>query len=122
MSFYPDLAAVADDLLSNAVFGQTGAIRRITRTGGGPSDETSTAATVDYPCQLVVMPVRARDVDGTLVKSGDWWVYAATGGLSVTPTTTDRVVCTAGDLVIVDAREIAPAGVTTHFMLLARAA
>lgn len=122
MSFYDDLAGVADDMLASTAFGQAGAIRRLTRADGGPGDVTSDAAVTDHACQLVAMPVRAKDVDGTVIKSGDWWVYVAPGGLSITPTTTDRVICSAGNLAIVDARNVAPAGTTTHFLLLARSA
>ena len=100
--------------------GQLGSIRRITSTGGGPSSLTpGTETTTDHACRLVIFPVDQKDVDGELVKSGDWRaIVEAVEG--VEPTTTDRLVCSEGPLVIADAGKFAPAGLTTHYDMIVR--
>lgn len=117
MTFYDRMAAVAARLLASK--GQTGAIRRTVITGGGPSDPTGGTATVtDYPAQMAVFPIDQSDVDGELVKAGDFRVIVE--ALTITPKTTDQVVCDLGTLRIVDAGRFAPAGTVTHYRMVAR--
>ena len=119
MTFYAEMAALSAELLANAEFGETGAIRRTVTTGGGPSDPTGgTVVTTDYPCQLAAFPVDQKDVDGTVIKAGDFRVMVAP--LAIVPTTTDKVVCSLGLLTIVDAGQFAPAGTTTHYYMVGR--
>lgn len=120
MTFYADLAATATELL--AELGEAGSIRRRTVTGGGPSALSGGAATVtDYACRVAVLPVTQRDVDGTLVKAGDFQAFVAPG-VAVTPATTDKLVCSLGVLTIVDAGEVKPAGTVTHYEMIVRRA
>ena len=113
-------AALADRILGSDK-GETGAIRRTTVTGGGPSDPAGgTTVESDYPCRLAAFPVAQRDIDGTLVKAGDFRVLVATGGLDITPTTTDLIVTSNGLLTIIDAGRFAPAGTVTHYKMIGR--
>jgi len=117
VTFYPNAAALATRMLSQ--FGQAGSIRRTTATGGGPASPTGgTVTTTDYPARLALFPVDQSDVDGVLVKAGDWRVVVAP--LEIVPTTTDRIVCSEGVLTIVDAGKFAPAGTVTHYRMVAR--
>jgi len=119
MSIYDVGKALADRQL--AAKGQAAAIRRTVVTGGGPSDPTGgTSAVTDYPIQAALFPVSLADVDGTFIKAGDWRVLASTAGLTITPTTSDQLVCTEGTLRIVDAGKFAPAGKITHYNMIAR--
>lgn len=113
---YAAKAATARRLL--AKFGQTAHIRRTTTSGGSPSTGGGTATTVDTPALLVVLPVDGKDVDGTLIKAGDWWVYVE--ALGIDPTTTDKIVCSEGVLTVIDPRKIAPAGETVLWQIIAR--
>lgn len=119
MTVYTRGAALADRILGSDK-GETGAIRRTTVAGGGPSTGAGTVTVTDYPCRLAAFPVAQRDIDGTYIKAGDWRVLVATGGLSVTPTTTDKLVCSQGVLTIVDAGQFDPAGTVTHYKMIAR--
>jgi hypothetical protein len=132
-------AALADRILGSDK-GETGAIRRTTVTGGGPSVGEGTTTVTDYPCRLAAFPVALRDVDGTYIKAGDWRVLVATGigqgqanawplddavdaiedFADIEPTTTDKLVCSQGVLTIVDAGQFDPAGVVTHYKMIAR--
>jgi len=120
VSIYTSAADVTLSLLES--FGEAATIRRTTVTSGSPSDPAAgSAASADYPCRLAVFPVDLRDIDGTTIKSGDFRVIVAAKGLSITPMTTDQVVCSAGTLAIVDAGRFAPAGTVTHYKMVARA-
>lgn len=119
MSIYDRAIAVVKRQLADK--GQLGAVRRITVSGGGPASPTAGTQTVtDYPARLALFPVDQKDVDGTLIKAGDWRVIVGTDGLSIEPTTTDRIVCTEGVLTIVDPGKFAPAGTVTHYSMVAR--
>ena len=119
MSIYTRGRAVADRQLADK--GQLGAVRRTTFAGGGPASATAATVTVtDYPCRMAVFPINLRDVDGTLVKAGDYRVLVSTAGLSITPTTSDKLVTAQGVLTIVDAGRFDPAGVVTHYKMVAR--
>ncbi len=103
--------------------GEVGHIRRTSVSGGGPSDTSGgTVTETDHACRVALLPIDQRDVDGTLVKAGDWRAYVAASGLSITPTTTDKLVCSEGVLSIVDAGKFAPAGTVTHYEMTVRRA
>lgn len=123
MTIYDEFQSLANELLavSDDTFGQLGAIRRTATSGGGASDATDGRQTVtDYPANMAVFPVSLKDIDGTFIKAGDWRVLVATTGLTITPTTTDKVVCTEGVLSIIDPGKFAPNGTVTHYKMVAR--
>ncbi|MDP9590581.1 UNVERIFIED_ORG: hypothetical protein J2W19_003145 [Shinella zoogloeoides] len=72
-----------------AKFGQAGAIRRTTTSGPAYDPET---VTTDHACQLAVMQYTDDKIDGTLIMRGDKLVYLSTAGLSIEPSTADKVV------------------------------
>lgn len=135
MTFYDQMAGVADELLSISEFGQLAAVRRVVKGVRSPTSVDASSDTVtDYPCLVALFPVSQRDIDGTHVKAGDWRALVATkdpagtwddgqalGVFSaITPTTTDRLICSEGDLKIVDAGKFAPAGQVTHYRMVVR--
>jgi hypothetical protein len=104
-----------------ATKGQLGAIRRSAVSGGGPASPTgATVTNTDYPARVALFPVSQRDIDGTFIKAGDWRVIVGTDGLSITPVTTDKLVCSEGVLTIVDPGKFAPDGTVTHYEMVAR--
>ncbi|GAA5540447.1 hypothetical protein [Brucella sp. NBRC 113783] len=98
-------------------FGQTGAIRR-TETSGDPWNPGT--SDTDYPCTLVALEYDQKDIDGTLIKSTDNKVYVATKGLTIQPTTTDKVIIGGVVSTIVEAKPLNPAGTVVYFELQAR--
>lgn len=102
--------------------GQAATITRTTATGGGPSSLTGgTRATAEHSCRVALFPIDQRDVDGALVKAGDWRaIVTAIDGFA--PTTTDKLICTEGELSIIDPGKFAPAGTVTHYDMLVRKA
>ena len=123
MTIYDDFRSLADDLLavSADTFGQLGAIRRTVTVGGSSTDPSGGAdLSTDYPANLALFPVDQSDIDGTFIKAGDWRVLVSTKGLTITPTTDDKLVTTEGVLTIVDAGKFAPAGTITHYRMVAR--
>ena len=119
MSEYASAKATAARLIRKK--GQLGAIRRTVTTGGGPSDPTGgSSTTTDHPARLALFPVSQADVDGTFIKSGDWRVLVSTEGLTIDPTTTDRLVTSDGVLTIIEPGKFAPAGEVTHYSMVAR--
>jgi hypothetical protein len=123
MTIYDDFRAVADDLLavSDDTFGQLGAIRRRVTDGIGASTPISgNKASTDYPANMAVFPVAQKDIDGTFIKAGDWRVLVSTSGLTIEPTTADKIVCSEGVLSIIDPGKFAPGGTVTHYRMVAR--
>ncbi len=104
---YAEAAADALELLTE--FGQVGAIRRTDVVGGYPTQPTGGISTdTDYAATLVVLPIEARDVDGTTIKATDVRIYVASS-VSITPTTTDEVI---------DAAEVATADAGKVYTIL----
>lgn len=77
---YARLQATAQRLIN--AYGQTGSVTRIVEpdpsVGGDP---TETA----YPATLVPMAYNAREIDGTVIKTGDMQIYISAAGLAITP-------------------------------------
>lgn len=119
MTIYDRAKALTDRQMVSK--GQLGAIRRTVTTGGDASHPMGGSETVtDYPARMALFPVDQKDIDGTFIKAGDWRVIVGTDGLSITPTTSDKLVCSEGVLTIVDAGKFAPAGTVTHYKMIAR--
>lgn len=116
--------AAADALELIAEFGQRGAVRRTTVTGGGPDDPNGgTRSEFDYPAHLVVLPINGQkvgeDVADTAIRQTDVQIYMAVG--QVTPTTSDRIVTASGIFVILRCNTLAPAGVAVMHDIIGRA-
>lgn len=81
---YAEMQAVADELISE--FGQTGTVTRIGEpdpsVGGDPTETAYTAT-------LVPMAYNAREIDGTVIKTGDMQIYISAVGLAITPSPGD---------------------------------
>ena len=117
MTFYTDLITDVSAILTE--LGQEGTIRRITITGGGPSDPTGgTPASTDYTVQMAVFEVGPDKIDGTNIKSGDYQVICETGAVEFTAD--DKVICDRGTLDIRQLGKIAPAGVTVAYDMICR--
>ena len=112
---YTRTRATAERLIAR--FGQTGTLRR-TVSDSDPFNPTQT--TTDYSCTFAVLDYAQKDVDGTLIKQTDQMVYLSTSGLSVTPTTTDRLVAGGAVLTVVNVKPLSPAGTVVFYELQVR--
>lgn len=114
-ALYPKLQQTAARLI--AKFGQAGAIRRTTTSGPAYDPET---VTTDHPCQLAVMQYTDDKIDGTLIMRGDKLVYLSTAGLSVEPSTADKVLIGGEEHAIVNVKPLSPAGLVVFWEVQAR--
>jgi hypothetical protein len=83
---YAEIQAVATELITE--FGQAGTVTRIAPpdpVNGGDPGETA------YPATLVPMAYNARNIDGTVIKTGDVQIYISAVGLGIMPTVGDLV-------------------------------
>lgn len=84
VNIYNRLQATAAHLISK--FGQTGTVTRHLPpdpVNGGDPVETA------YPATLVPMAYDARNIDGTVIKTGDVQIYISAVGLSIVPQVDD---------------------------------
>ncbi|MCD1266067.1 hypothetical protein B5M44_19150 [Shinella sumterensis] len=114
-ALYPKLQQTAARLI--AKFGQAGAIRRTTTSGPAYDPET---VTTDHACQLAVMQYTDDKIDGTLIMRGDKLVYLSTAGLSIEPSTADKVVIGGEEHAIVNVKPLSPAGLVVFWEAQAR--
>ena len=83
---YARMQATAQRLI--AKYGQAGTVTRIAPpdpVNGGDPVETA------YPATLVPMAYDARNIDGTVIKTGDVQIYISAVGLPFVPTIGDLV-------------------------------
>ena len=81
---YARMQATAQRLI--AKYGQAGTVTRIAPpdpVNGGDPLETA------YPATLVPMAYDARNIDGTVIKTGDVQIYISAVGLAITPQVDD---------------------------------
>lgn len=111
--------AAADAVAMVAEFGATGAIRRTTNSGDAWNP---TQTTTDYDAVMAIVEYTNRDIDGTRIRATDRRVLVSTSGLSITPTTADKVITADGDgLSIVNVNIVKPATTVVLYDIQARA-
>jgi nucleoside-diphosphate-sugar epimerase len=114
---YANSRATAERLLAR--FGQVGAIERVT-PGGGPAHNPGPSTTTSYPATLVALDYSDRERDGTLIQTGDRKVLISTAGLSITPTSADRIVIQGSRFEIVNLNPLDPAGTVVMWQVQVR--
>lgn len=100
-------------------FGMAGQIVRGT-PGSGPVWDPGEPVVTSYPCTMAVLKFDNKDIDGTLIKATDKKVYVAAKGLSIVPTTTDRISIGGVQHTIVRVMPLNPAGVNIYYEFQAR--
>lgn len=112
----------ADEMIRE--FGQAGAIRK--RTATGP-EFNPTITWPEHAARIVVTTYSAREVDGTRIRADDLKVLVSAEGLTIEPTTADRLVLASGVgnpsspfLSIVNVETLAPGGVVVLWTLHCR--
>jgi len=119
VTFYAEMAAVADDLI--AEFGQLGAIRR-TGTPTGPEYDPTPGATTDYPARFAVLDYEASEIDGTRVLATDKKALLAVGSLTITVALDDKLVEADGTVykIIPPLKPLSPAGTVVMYEIQCR--
>ncbi len=119
MTFYAEMAAVADSLIEE--FGQLGAIRR-TVSPTGPDYDPAPGPEVDYPAQFAVMDYMATEIDGTRVLASDKKALLAVGTLTITPGLNDKLVEADGTVyrIVPPLKQLNPAGTPVMYELQCR--
>lgn len=81
---YAEMQTVAAELITE--FGQAGTVTR-----NAPPDPVNGGDPVEseYPATLVPMAYDARNIDGTVIKTGDVQIYISAVGLGITPQVDD---------------------------------
>lgn len=98
---------------------QTGAIRRVERSGGGPSDPDGGAVTTtDYPARMAVFEIGADRIDGSNILAGDLQVVVEPISIEAAPE--DKVICDRGTLTIVQLGRVASGGETALYDMVCR--
>lgn len=120
MSFdYPNLAATAQRLLEQ--FGMDTTLTRTVPGGYDPETGTTTGPTVTtWTGTGARFDYTQRDIDGTLIRVGDRRVLIGVDGMTL-PLTGDVVTLGVRSFTVVQASEIAPAGVAVLFDVQVRA-
>lgn len=110
---YAKAAATAKRLLVK--FGQTGVIPRTESEPPANEWEPPVETTVEHEVTAAVLPIHERDVDGTLIKAGDQQIIIAAEGLTIEPTTTDRVILGGEIWTLTSIKPLAPGGITVIY-------
>lgn len=98
---------------------QTGAVRRTTASGGGPSSVTpETITTADTAARLAVFEIAEKRIDGTNIQAGDFQVIVEPIGLEVS--LSDLIVCDRGVLTIMQLGRVASGGETALYDMVCR--
>ncbi|WP_426126318.1 hypothetical protein [Pararhizobium sp. PWRC1-1] len=97
-ALYARMQATAARLIKS--YGQAGTVTRIAPpdpVNGGDPVETA------YPATLVPMAYDARNIDGTVIKTGDVQIYISAVGMEIAPTVGDLITAAGAGYRIIDA-------------------
>lgn len=91
----------------------------IRNVNSGP-DYNPVITPTNHNCTVVTLDISLNKIDGTLVQVGDQMAYVSTDGLSIVPTTADKLVVQTLKYEIVTAMPLSPAGKDVYYKLLIR--
>lgn len=100
-----------------ARFGQAGTLRQIVNSG---PEWAPVQTEVDTAITVAVVEYAQEVRDGTLIQSGDLRALVSVEGLSVTPTTADKLIVGGVEHVIARIAPLAPDGVVRFFDMQVR--
>jgi hypothetical protein len=112
---YARAALTATRLIKN--FGKAGTLERITKTGPAYNP---VSATVPHACQLAVVEYSNSERDGTLIMVGDKKAFVAVEGVTIEPTTADRLVIDGESHAIINVMSLKPGPVTVCWEMQVR--
>lgn len=101
-------------------FGQLSSIIRDV-PGSGPIWDPGEPTPTPHACTMAALKFDNKDIDGTLIKASDKKVYIAAKGLSIAPTTTDKLMIGGVSHAIMRVMPLNPAGIDVYFEVQARA-
>lgn len=120
MSFnYSNIQATAQRLITK--FGKDWAIRRNVKGTYNPSTNTrTTTSTENHTVKAVKTEYKNYQVDGEVIKRGDFKLLVEAKGLSITPSTDDEIVDGTDIYQIINIKEIKPATITIYYEIQVR--
>jgi len=107
----------ADRLIAN--FGQTGTIERPTASTG-PAYDPTPGTPASHAVTFAVTDYRNQEIDGVRVLATDKKVLLAKAGLSIEPTTSDKLLIGGVSHSIVRIEPLSPAGTVVMWTLQVR--
>lgn len=113
---YAKSKVTADRLIAR--FGQTGKIRRPSKTG--PAYDPTEGSPNDKACKFVVLEYENREVDGSRVLQTDKKVLLAAGGLAFAPALSDRLLIGGVEHSLINVKPLSPAGSVVFYEAQAR--
>lgn len=119
MTFYDEMADVADDLLSE--FGQSCVLGVVTTGAYDPTTGEAGTTTATHPVTAALFDYPQRHIDGTLILTGDKKALVSPVGLTVEPAPGNTLTDAAGkQYTVVNAKATAPAGLAVLWTLQVR--
>ncbi|MFZ6773032.1 hypothetical protein ACO0LB_10000 [Undibacterium sp. SXout7W] len=112
MNFYEEAASDADELL--AEFGQRVTIKRITSGDYDPATSAASIATTLQMGTAVILDFGIKDIDGTLIKTGDKRMLLSAIGITP-PQVDDIVMFGASTCQIKNTNPLDPAGIIVFY-------
>lgn len=112
---YARATATAQRLIAR--FGQSATLQRITNSG---TSYNPTRTPADHACTVVVLDFDDTLVDGTRIKKSDRRVIMSTAGLTIEPTTTDKLIVDGQTYAVHAVTSLNPGGTTVYWELQAR--
>ena len=118
--FYAGLQSTAADLLEE--FGTQGILTRKTTTTPDPAKpHVVEPVEQSHDIILVAGQYELRDIDGTVILSGDRRLYVAAEGLTVQPEPSDEITYGGETLTVVNSSPVNPAGTALLYDVQVRA-
>lgn len=118
MSFYDDMAATATELLTE--FGQAVTVNIKTGTVYDTSIAAMTVTSIAQPGIGALFDLGSRDVNGSMVQSGDKKLLLSVSGMTATPKVDDTVDISGITYPITSVNQISPAGVKVMYKCMLR--
>jgi hypothetical protein len=123
MTIYDRAAATANRMLTK--YGMEVTLRRVTVGDYDPDTGSAPASPpVDYVCMGATFDYSQRDIDGSLIKTGDQKLlmspFQTDGSAMPVPTTSDKILIGSTVYSIQPSKKVAPAGQNVLFELQIR--
>lgn len=122
MTIYDRAAATANRML--AKYGMEVTLHRVTTGAYDPATGSAPTTTADYIGTGAVFDYAQRDIDGSLIKSGDQKLlmspFQTDGSAMPVPTTSDKILIGSTVYSIQPSKTVAPAGTNVLFELTIR--
>lgn len=118
MSFYDDMAATANELLTE--FGAAATLQKVSEGTYNPATGGSTDTTTNYTCTAAVFDVDLKEINGTLIQANDKRAYVSVLTAVPLPEPSDFFIWQGVTYRIAASKDLAPSGKSVLFELVIR--